>query len=108
MTFATKLKSLRELSGVSQKDLAEKIGVSTVMISQYENSRKMPSRSTIIKIAEYFGIPTSEFIGDNDTEDLSDEIIILNRAAKKMTPEKRVRLLEMAKVMFKEEFAGDD
>ena len=34
----------------------------------------------------------------------SDEIIILNRAAKKMNEEQRKQLLAMAKVMFKEAF----
>lgn len=37
-------------------------------------------------------------------EELPEEIIILNRAAKKMTPEKRQKLLEVARVMFKEDF----
>lgn len=104
MEFGKKLKSLRELASMSQKDLAEKIEVSTVMISQYENNKKMPSRETIKKIAEVFGISSSDLIGDSVEEEQSDEIIILNRAAKKMTPEKRKKLLEMAKVMFEEDF----
>lgn len=37
-------------------------------------------------------------------EELPEEIIILNRAAKKMTPENRKKLLELAKVMFEEDF----
>lgn len=37
-----------------------------------------------------------------------DDFIILNRAAKKMTPEKRKKLLEMAKIMFAEDFKEDE
>lgn len=38
---------------------------------------------------------------------MPEEIIILNRAAKKMNSEQRKRLLDMAKLMFKEEFFID-
>ncbi|MDD4391103.1 MAG: helix-turn-helix domain-containing protein [Eubacteriales bacterium] len=108
MTFAIKLKELRTLAGISQEKLAEKIGVSGVMISQYENGKKMPSRETIKKIAAFFGVSSSDMIGDSSGEKLSDEIIILNRGAKKMSPEKQKQLLDIAKVMFKEEFTEDD
>lgn len=104
MEFSKKLKNLRELANMSQKDLADKINVSTVMISQYENNKKMPSRETIKKIAEVFGISSSDLIGDNTEEEQCDEIIILNRAARKMSPENRKKLLEMAKIMFQEDF----
>ena len=48
-------------------------------------------------------------MGWNDNEiasvDTSDEnLIILNRNAKKLSPEKRKQLLDMARLMFKEEF----
>lgn len=49
---------------------------------------------------------------ENDTapyiEDDSEEFIILNRAAKKMTPENRKKLLEMIKIMFAEDFKEDE
>ena len=39
------------------------------------------------------------------SSDIPDEnLIILNRNAKKLTPEKRKQLLDMARLMFKEEF----
>ncbi len=104
MDFGKKLKNLRELAGMSQVELAGTIGISSVMISQYENGKKMPSRETVKKIAETFGISSSDLIGDNINDDPIDEITILNRAAKRMTPENRKKLLEMAKVMFKEDF----
>ena len=37
-----------------------------------------------------------------------DDFIILNRAAKRMTPEKRKKLLEMAKLMFAEDFEENE
>ena len=40
--------------------------------------------------------------------DTEDDLVILNRAAKKMTPEKQKKLLEMAKLMFAEDFDEDE
>ena len=107
MTFADRLKSLRETSKESQADLAGKIGVSTGMISQYESGKKMPGRETMKKVANHYNTTLSDLLGESN-DDLSDEIIILNRGAKKMTPEKQKQLLEMAKLMFKEEFTEND
>ena len=104
MSFAKKLRNLRELSNMSQKELSVKIGVSTVMISQYENGKKFPARATLGKIAEVFGVTTAELLGEDPEDETSEEMIILNRAAKKMTPEKRKQLLEIAQSIFKEEF----
>lgn len=108
MTFANKLKSLRTLADESQKHLAGILGISDVMISQYENGKKMPGRETMKKIANHYDTTLSNLLGEEGANHQSDEIIILNRGAKKMTPEKQRQLLDMAKLMFKEEFTEDD
>lgn len=46
--------------------------------------------------------------GNQQDVEEDDNYIILNRAAKKMTPEKRKKLLEMAKLMFAEDFNEDE
>lgn len=56
MFSSSKLKSLRESKGLSQKDLAEDIGVSDVMISMYEQGKKNPSLDTLSMISDYFGV----------------------------------------------------
>ena len=40
----------------------------------------------------------------NIAEDEDDDIVLFNREARKMTPEQRKKLLEMAKVMFGEAY----
>ena len=44
---------------------------------------------------------------DLDNDD-PEELIILNRTAKKMTPEKQKKLLEIAKIMFAEDFKKNE
>ncbi len=40
--FASRLKALRERMGISQKEMAEKIGVSRQSVNYYENSERVP------------------------------------------------------------------
>lgn len=46
----------------------------------------------------------SDIIEDKPSDDISEDLVILNRNAKKLSPENRKKLLDIAKVMFKEEF----
>ena len=48
------LKRLRELSGTTQRQLAEAIGVSQQSVNKYENHNIEPDIETLIRIADYF------------------------------------------------------
>ena len=51
MTIGELIKRARKQSNMSQKDLAEKLGVSTSMIGQYETDARNPKLVTLQKIA---------------------------------------------------------
>lgn len=86
--FYQNLKLAREQKGLSQKDVAEKIGVAKSTYSLYESGNREPNVQTIKKIAnvldvsadELLGIDTepvtiaAHFDGDEYTEDELDEI----------------------------------
>lgn len=63
---------------------------------------KQASENEAIK-ESYAGV-TIDYILGRDNEDMPEEMVILNRAAKKMTPEKRKKLLDVARTIFEEEF----
>ena len=52
MTFATNVKFRRKKKGLTQAELAKKIGVSTSFITEIETTRKAPSFQTIEKISD--------------------------------------------------------
>ena len=60
------LKVLREEVGVSQKYLADIIGVSQQSINKYENHNIEPDISTLIKIADFFDTSVDYIIGHTD------------------------------------------
>lgn len=110
MTVGERIKQIRESKKISQTELAEAISTTKQNIYKYENNiiSNIPS-DKIEAIARYLSVSPACLMGwrDDDTIDLdtSDEnLIILNRNAKKLSPEKRKQLLDMARLMFKEEF----
>jgi transcriptional regulator with XRE-family HTH domain len=65
--FGTKLQALRRSKGVSQRQLAERIGVDFSYISKVENDRMPPpAADTIEKICKELGIPADELMGLTD------------------------------------------
>lgn len=57
------LKKLREEEGISQKALAERIGVSQQSINKYENHNIEPDIETMIRIADHFNTSVDHLIG---------------------------------------------
>lgn len=57
------LKELRETASISQKQLAEAIGVSQQSINKYENHNIEPDIETLIRIADYFDTSVDYLIG---------------------------------------------
>lgn len=62
MTFGNMIQIARDKAGLSQKELAQKLGVSASMISQYENGLRFPKFTTIQRIAEALQVDFAELI----------------------------------------------
>ncbi len=68
-----RLKELRKLNGLYQKDLASLLNLSEAAISQYESGRREPDIQTLCLLADYFKITVDELIGHSPT--ISDALI---------------------------------
>jgi transcriptional regulator with XRE-family HTH domain len=62
-SFGERLRNLRLSRGLSQGDLAKRIGKSISMIGMYENSARMPSYETLIRFAKTFNVTTDYLLG---------------------------------------------
>jgi len=60
-TFGTKLRNLRENLNLSQLDVANNIGCSSKVLSNYELDKREPDFETLIKICDFFDI-TADFL----------------------------------------------
>ena len=57
------LKILRKKRNLTQKDVADAIGITFQTYSYYETGRTKPTPETLCKLADYFGITVDELLG---------------------------------------------
>lgn len=77
--FKTTLRELRLKKSLSQKELANAIGITPANISNYEAGKAQPRAETIAKIAEFFGVDTSTFFDALDvpiSQDLTNLVSV--------------------------------
>jgi transcriptional regulator with XRE-family HTH domain len=60
--FGPRLREFREGAGLSQKELAEKMGVRQVTISAWEVGTRGPDLPMLVKLAEFFGVTVNDFL----------------------------------------------
>lgn len=72
--FGDRLKTLRLQAGLTQKQLAERLGVTKSVISYYELLERSPSPDIIVKLAAIFHVSTDYLLGVKRTQtiDVSD------------------------------------
>lgn len=82
MDFGSKLKELRIQNGLTQKQLADQLGVTKSVVSFYERQERTPSPEVLRKMAAIFRV-SSDFLLDIDrtkrldVSDLDDDDIQL-------------------------------
>lgn len=61
--LGNKLKELRLQAGLTQKQLAEKLGVTKSVVSYYELQERCPSPEVLIKLANIFHVSADYLLG---------------------------------------------
>ena len=64
MTFAEKLKSIRKQAGMSQEQLAEKLGVSRQAVTKWETDAGIPDMDNIMAVSALFDISIDELLSN--------------------------------------------
>ena len=64
MILADKIIDLRKKEGLSQEELAHKLGVSRQSVSKWEGAQSTPDMDKIIKLADLFGVSTDYLLRD--------------------------------------------
>ena len=72
MKLSDKIVRLRKSNGMSQEELADKLGVSRQAISRWEMGVSVPNINTLILISEKFDIPVDEMLKSGDVVEKID------------------------------------
>ncbi|HJB13716.1 MAG TPA: helix-turn-helix domain-containing protein [Candidatus Oscillibacter excrementigallinarum] len=65
MTLGERLIMLRSKAGLSQDDLAGRLGVSRQSVSKWENNVSVPDLDKLVKLSEVFGVSLDELVRGN-------------------------------------------
>lgn len=78
--FKERLKELRKSKGLSQKQLAEKTGISVHTINSYESGRRDPNTKNLQILQDFFQVSQGFLLGDLKLDDFfkDQEVIDLN------------------------------
>lgn len=68
--FGDKLKQLRLESGLTQKQLAEQIGITKSVVSFYELRERTPSPDVLVKLAGIFHVSADYLLGIDKTKSI--------------------------------------
>ena len=67
--FSIRLKEVRKEKGFTQKELGETVGISEVMIGQYERGVRTPKIEMRKKLANALGVKLNYFLSDSEYTD---------------------------------------
>lgn len=102
MGFAERLRMLRQQRGLSQQELAKKLGISGSAISMYERGERTPDFELLDLICDFFNVDTDYILGkeigstyylDPEAAEMANELFhrpemrVLFDASRKLTKE---------------------
>lgn len=104
MSFQENVKKLMEESGMNQKQLSGKSGISEASLCRYLSGSLQPRIDIVENIAKAFGVPASSLIGDemNISQNSFVEIYsVVTRNRNKLTDEQKAKIVKAL-------FGGDE
>ena len=73
MTFSEKLMELRRKEGMSQEQLADKLGVTRQSVSKWESGAAMPELQKLIAISDLFEVSLDYLVKENCSAEMRAE-----------------------------------
>ena len=67
VNMGNKLKALRIEKNLTQKQIADRIGLAISAVSSYESGTRYPSYDVLVKLARIFHVSTDYLLGMTDT-----------------------------------------
>lgn len=69
-SIGERLRAARKEKGLTQTELAERLGISFVGVSQWESGKRNPKKETLVRLADVLDVPVSYLTG---TDTLNDD-----------------------------------
>lgn len=86
---SNRIREIRKEKGITQNELADKIGVKRAVISKYENGVISPSLNQIQKIADVLNVETVDLLSTDDKRNVSEIFELTKDAIRVIEPKKK-------------------
>ena len=94
MKFSERLKDLRKQAGLTQVDVAERLGISQPAYASWERGTKKPTQENLVKIAQVLNVSVDYLIGNfsekNTNKELEDIEILFRKNSEGLTDDEKV------------------
>jgi len=80
-TLGKRISQSRRKIGLTQEQLAEKLGVTAQAVSKWENDQSCPDITMLPKLAEIFGATTDALLGIEDSQPVREAEIVSDQSA---------------------------
>ena len=104
MEFSERLKDLRKQAGLTQVDVAEKLGISQPAYASWERGAKKPTQDNLVKIAQILNVSVDYLVGNSEEKaDVLDNIELLFRMNSKGLTKEEKEIFRKELIEFMEE-----
>ncbi len=97
-TFANRLAELLKKQGITQKELAERVGVTEATMSRYMHSERIPKSEIIANIATALHVTSDYLLGTEKNGDINNDypriIRLIARNSASMTQEQKNAIIK--------------
>lgn len=81
--FHVNLREARRISGMTQKEVAQKVGVARSTYALYETGERSPDVEVVKKLAEVLGVSGDYLIGNVKTKGMTRYTVLFEKLEKK-------------------------
>lgn len=91
MEFSERLKKLRKDTGLTQVDVASKLGISQQAYASWERGVKKPTQDNLVKIAQILNVSVDYLVGNSEekTDELDNIELLFRMNSKGLTKEEK-------------------
>ena len=111
MEFSERLKKLRKDTGLTQVDVARKLGISQQAYASWERGVKKPTQDNLIKLSKILYVSVDYLLGNTESKQTSDVLedieLLFRMNSKDLTEEEKeifkkelIEFMEKRKQMF--------
>lgn len=94
MTAGAKIQALRKSKGLTQEELASKLGVSRQAVSRWELNEVLPETGNLIQLSKIFGV-SIDYLLDNQVK-TEAELPLVQQTKRKVEKKSRLKLILLA------------